>query len=92
MSGGVDSAVAAGLLARQGYEVVGNTMRLWTEEDPLAPRNHRRCCPAEDTDGARAAAHVLGTENPAAIIAGKPVTLPEIRPAHRGFLRRLVRR
>ncbi len=60
MSGGVDSAVAAGLLARQGYEVVGITMRLWSQEDPLAPRNHRRCCPAEDTDDARAAADVLG--------------------------------
>lgn len=60
MSGGVDSAVAAGLLARQGYEVVGITMRLWTQEDPLAPRYQRRCCPAEDIDDARAAADALG--------------------------------
>ena len=60
MSGGVDSAVAAGLLARQGYEVVGITMRLWTQEDPLAPRHHRRCCAAEDIDDARAAADALG--------------------------------
>jgi tRNA-specific 2-thiouridylase len=60
MSGGVDSAVAAGLLARQGYEVVGITMRLWAQEDPRAPRHHRRCCSVEDTDDARAAADALG--------------------------------
>jgi tRNA-specific 2-thiouridylase len=60
MSGGVDSAVAAGLLLGQGYEVVGITMRLWTQDDPLAPRYQRRCCPLEDIDDARAAADALG--------------------------------
>jgi tRNA-specific 2-thiouridylase len=60
MSGGVDSAVAAGLLARQGYEVIGVTMRLWTLEDPQAPRHRRRCCSVEDIDDARQAAQALG--------------------------------
>lgn len=32
MSGGVDSSVAAWLLRRQGYEVIGATMKLWGEE------------------------------------------------------------
>lgn len=60
MSGGVDSAVAAGLLVREGYEVIGITMRLSTREDPYAPAGKKRCCSVEDTDDARRAADVLG--------------------------------
>jgi tRNA-specific 2-thiouridylase len=60
MSGGVDSAVAAGLLARQGYEVIGVTMRLWTLNDTDAPRHRRHCCSVEYTDDAREAAQALG--------------------------------
>ena len=60
MSGGVDSAVAAGLLVRQGYDVVGITMRLWTRDDPEGRLNQKRCCGVEDIDDARAAADVLG--------------------------------
>jgi tRNA-specific 2-thiouridylase len=60
MSGGVDSAVAAGLLARQGYDVAGITMRLWTLDDPDAPRGKKRCCSVEDTGDAQRAADAIG--------------------------------
>jgi tRNA-uridine 2-sulfurtransferase len=60
MSGGVDSAVAAGLLARRGYEVVGVTMRLWTKDDGQGRLHQKRCCGVEDIDDARAAADVIG--------------------------------
>ena len=60
MSGGVDSAVAAGLLVREGYDVVGVTMRLWTRDDGEGRLHQKRCCGVEDIDDARAAAEALG--------------------------------
>jgi tRNA-specific 2-thiouridylase len=57
MSGGVDSAVAAFLLERQGYRVVGATLSLWN--DPHAG-GERSCCSEETVRRARRVAHSLG--------------------------------
>ncbi|MCC7365629.1 MAG: tRNA 2-thiouridine(34) synthase MnmA [Dehalococcoidia bacterium] len=60
MSGGVDSSVAAALLLEQGYDVVGVTMRLWTETRPEELSGHQQCCSVEDIDDARRVANQLG--------------------------------
>jgi tRNA-specific 2-thiouridylase len=60
MSGGVDSSVAAALLVEQGYDVIGVTMRLWTEARPEEFSGHQQCCSVEDIDDARRVAGQLG--------------------------------
>lgn len=59
MSGGVDSSVAAALLLRDGYDVIGATMRIWSGED-CAKEGFRRCCSRDDVEDARGVAERLG--------------------------------
>lgn len=59
MSGGVDSSAAALLLARQGYDVVGLTMRL-ADLPPEEIKGPRSCCSVEDVGDARRVADALG--------------------------------
>ena len=60
MSGGVDSSVAAYLLKKQGYEVIGVTMRLWSTEGEMASKHNRQCCSIEDTQDAKRVCQILG--------------------------------
>ena len=53
MSGGVDSAAAAYLLQKEGYEVCGVTLRTWDAGDG----SESRCC---EIDDAQRVAHRLG--------------------------------
>jgi tRNA-specific 2-thiouridylase len=57
MSGGVDSSVAALLLKRSGYDVVGLFMKNWEDDD-----NDEYCSTREDLVDAAAAADVIGIE------------------------------
>ncbi len=58
MSGGVDSAVAAALLAEAGHEVTGITLKLWCYgTSPLSPR---ACCTLDAIDDARRVAQRMG--------------------------------
>ncbi len=57
MSGGVDSSVAAGLLKRAGYDVVGVTLQLYDHGEA----SHRKgaCCAGQDVHDARRVADQL---------------------------------
>jgi tRNA-uridine 2-sulfurtransferase len=56
MSGGVDSAVAALMVAREGSRAVGVTLELWSDADNDGELS---CCSAQAVRGARQLAHEL---------------------------------
>lgn len=63
MSGGVDSSVVAGMLKREGHDVVGLTMQLWNQrrlpELTAEGDSGGRCCSLDDVYDARAVANRL---------------------------------
>ncbi len=59
MSGGVDSCVAAAILAERGFDVVGVTMQLWNHGADGESR-FDSCCSLSDVHDARLAAHQIG--------------------------------
>lgn len=58
MSGGVDSSVAAGLLVRDGHEVIGLSMQLYDQQQ--GEIRFGSCCTLDDLYDARRVAQTLG--------------------------------
>ena len=58
MSGGVDSSVAAALMAQRGYDCIGVTMKLRSNNDACC--TEKSCCTASDAEDARNAAYSMG--------------------------------
>jgi tRNA-specific 2-thiouridylase len=58
MSGGVDSSVAAALLAGQGHEVIGLSMQLYDQSD--GQTSFGSCCSLDDLYDARRVAALIG--------------------------------
>lgn len=57
MSGGVDSSVVAGLLKREGYDVVGITLQLYDHGEAVGRKGS--CCAGQDIQDARRVAATL---------------------------------
>ena len=58
MSGGVDSSVVAGILKREGYDVVGVTLQLY--DHGAAAHRAGSCCAGQDIEDARRVSESLG--------------------------------
>tara|TARA_Y100001970_G_scaffold108053_1_gene135129 strand:- start:1656 stop:2771 length:1116 start_codon:yes stop_codon:yes gene_type:complete len=57
MSGGVDSSTVAGLMKKEGYKVIGITLKLYDEGKEVA--TSKQCCSGQDIMDAKRVAHKL---------------------------------
>jgi len=60
MSGGIDSSVAAALLKKAGYPIIGVFMKFWSAPNVSGDSTENRCCSSESENRARRVAQFLG--------------------------------
>ena len=61
MSGGVDSSTVAGLMKKEGYQVVGVTLKLY--DDSKSPKKSRQCCAGQDILDAKRVSQKLNIDH-----------------------------
>ena len=61
MSGGVDSSTVAGLMKKEGYKVIGITLKLY--DDSKITSKARQCCAGQDIIDAKRVANILNIEH-----------------------------
>ena len=61
MSGGVDSSTVAGMMKRDGYKVIGITLKLYNDSKEVA--ESKQCCSGQDIMDAKRVANKLNIEH-----------------------------
>ena len=61
MSGGVDSSTVAGMMKKDGFNVIGITLKLY--DDGKEVTDSKQCCSGQDIMDAKRVAHKLGIEH-----------------------------
>jgi len=61
MSGGVDSSTVAGLMKKEGFKVIGVTLKLYDDNKEVA--KSKQCCSGQDIMDAKRVANKLGIEH-----------------------------
>ena len=61
MSGGVDSSTVAGIMKKEGYKVIGITLKLYDDGKEVAAS--KQCCSGQDIMDAKRVAHKLDIEH-----------------------------
>ena len=61
MSGGVDSSTVAGMMKKEGYEVIGITLKLYDDSKQIA--QSKQCCSGQDIMDAKRVAQKLNIEH-----------------------------
>ena len=61
MSGGVDSSTVAAMMKKEGYNVIGITLRLYDSNKEIA--KSKQCCSGQDIMDAKRVANKLGIEH-----------------------------